>query len=129
MVFPVKNRKNEHHHQSECITFSFKYQISVERNSFGFFLPYLSKNVISGLTQKKWTPPSNWTYLNLGVGVKVQVKQTILSFWTKFDQNSISGDKQKKMGDIRINVGTKSQLKQTTFNFLDLICSKRVFLV
>ena len=71
-------------------------------------------------------------YIWINLGAKFQLKLTILSFWTKFDQKGVSSKKPKNehphwILHVQIGQGTKFQLKLTIFNFWTKFAQKAVF--
>ena len=91
-IFPVENRKSEHHHwiQHICINLG---KVSAET----FFGPSLHKKSIFDRKQKKWTSTLNCAYAyRISFSTKFQLKLIILIFWTKFTKMDIFRRNKKK---------------------------------
>ena len=94
---PHQNKKS--FVDDSCI-FQSLYSPKVAGTIIALRLPSFTKNCVSGIKQKKWTPPLNSAYIHISLGTKFQLKLTILFFyffWIKFaHKKGISSQKQKK---------------------------------
>ena len=80
---PHQNKKS--FVDDSCI-FQSLYSPKVAGTIIALRLPSFTKNCVSGIKQKKWTPPLNSAYIHISLGTKFQLKLTILFFFGGGDQ-------------------------------------------
>ena len=116
---PHQNKKNCI--DDSCI-FQSLYSPKVAGTIIALRLPSFTKNCVSGIKQKKWTPPLNSAYIHISLGTKFQLKLTILFFYffiffgSNLPTKRVFPVKNRKSEDyhwflhILISIGTEFQL-------------------
>ena len=114
---PHQNKKS--FVDDSCI-FQSLYSPKVAGTIIALRLPSFTKNCVSGIKQKKWTPPLNSAYIHISLGTKFQLKLTILFFFggggSNLPTKRVFPVKNRKSEDyhwilhILISLGTEFQL-------------------
>ena len=130
-MFSVENAKSKHHQWILLIQISLGSKVQLKLTILIFWTKFDQKGYFRSKT-KKQTPSMNFAYLNYS---RYQISGETDNFWflgPNLTKKDTSGLKQKSehhqwILHIWITLGIKSQVKLTSFDFLDTLCPKRVF--
>ena len=127
-VFPLENRKSEHHH---CV---LHIQIAEARNfswnNFDSFGPNLLEKGIYGWKWTKWILPLNSAYSNWPYVPNFSLSWQLI-FWNKFARKGYFGLKTEKVNTATklciFELVYKPNFTLNNFEFWGQICPKRAF--
>ena len=100
MVFLIKNRKTEYDHHIPHLRVSSANKFHLKQKTFEFLELNFPKKIIANLKIKNGKYHDRNLLIGISLGPKIQLKQTILNFQTKFAQKRCFQSKTKNVNII-----------------------------